>query len=109
MTGIQTRRYPLKLTIPLLLSGIAIAQVAQSPAGQSESEKSPPAPASAQSAPSPEMVLKVTTRLVVVDVVVRDRKEQSVTDLEATDFTLREDGVEQKISAFTFQWSCSTA
>ena len=47
--------------------------------------------------------LRVTTRMVVVDVVAVDKKGQPVNDLEATDFALREDGREQPISTFNFQ------
>lgn len=47
--------------------------------------------------------LRVTTRMVVVDVVAVDKKGQPVNDLEASDFALREDGHEQAISTFNFQ------
>jgi VWFA-related protein len=48
-------------------------------------------------------VFKVKSRLVVVDVVARDKDGHVVTDLEANDFKLTEDGHPQKISVFTFQ------
>lgn len=48
-------------------------------------------------------VLRVTTRMVVVDVVAVDKKGRPVNDLESTDFSLREDGREQPISTFNFQ------
>lgn len=48
-------------------------------------------------------VLRATTRLVVVDVVATDSKGDPVPDLKAEDFTLLEDGKQQKISGFTFQ------
>lgn len=41
--------------------------------------------------------------MVVVDVVASDKKGQAVTDLEASNFSLREDGKEQQISTFNFQ------
>jgi VWFA-related protein len=47
-------------------------------------------------------VLKSITRLVVVDVVATD-KEGAVTDLKQDDFTILEDGKEQKIRVFNFQ------
>src|SRR5215467_2904359 len=101
------KRVFVKLLVSLLLAGTLYAQSAQpSPASPAAAQQdSPSAPASQQAAPgqSPEMVLKVTTRMVVVDVVVRDKKDQGVPDLEATDFIVREDGVEQKVSAFSFQ------
>jgi len=48
-------------------------------------------------------VLKVKSRLVVVDVVARDGKGVPVTDLKQEDFTLVEDGKEQKVRIFSFQ------
>lgn len=63
----------------------------QTPAG------SPPAPSQASEA------LRVSTRLVLVDVVVLDPKGLPVTDLKAEDFSLREEGASQKIKIFTFQ------
>ena len=55
--------------------------------------------------PQPETatVLKVKTRLVVVDVVALDHKGTPVTDLKAEDFSLQEEGSAQKISIFSFQ------
>jgi VWFA-related protein len=47
-------------------------------------------------------VLKSITRLVVVDVVATD-KEGAVADLKQDDFTVLEDGKEQKIRVFNFQ------
>src|SRR5438270_13685600 len=41
------------------------------------------------------------TTLVVVDAIVTDHKGHPLTDLTAADFTVYEDGVEQKISAFS--------
>src|SRR5262249_21126016 len=57
--------------------------------------------------PSPPEVntstLKVQTRLVMVDVVARDKSGKVVTDLQAEDFKLLEDGKPQQISVFVFQ------
>ena len=47
-------------------------------------------------------VLKSITRLVVVDVVATD-KDGAITDLKQDDFTILEDGKEQKIRVFNFQ------
>jgi VWFA-related protein len=63
----------------------------QTPAGN------PPAPSQASE------VLRVSTRLVLVDVVVLDPKGLPVTDLKAEDFSLQEEGASQKIKIFTFQ------
>jgi VWFA-related protein len=49
----------------------------------------------------PIPTLHVTSRLVVLDVVVTDGHGRSVKGLKPTDFTLTEDGVPQKLSGFT--------
>ena len=67
------------------------------------------APTASQAQPQPASqpgtaaVLKVKTRLVIVDVVALDHKGVPVSDLKAEDFTLQEEGNEQKISVFSFQ------
>lgn len=48
-------------------------------------------------------VLRVTTRLVMLDVVATDSHGHAILDLEPTDFTVLEDGKPQKIRAFGFQ------
>jgi hypothetical protein len=72
------------------------APAAPAPAQASEKEQKP--------APVYESatVLKSITRLVVVDVVATG-KEGPVTDLKQDDFTILEDGKEQKIRVFNFQ------
>jgi VWFA-related protein len=62
-----------------------------------------------QPSPNNGGVLRVTTRMVVVDVVAVDKKGQKVNDLEASDFSLREDGREQPISTFNFQHPSASA
>lgn len=47
-------------------------------------------------------VFRSTTRLVIVDVVASDEKGSPVTGLKAEDFTVAEDGQEQKIADFSF-------
>jgi VWFA-related protein len=47
-------------------------------------------------------VFRSTTRLVVVDVVVTDQKGAPVTGLKAEDFTVSENGEEQKLADFSF-------
>jgi VWFA-related protein len=61
-----------------------------------------PAILSAQQAAAdePTITIRTNTRLVVVDVVVTDKKGQPVTGLKADDFTLEENGKKQKISIF---------
>jgi VWFA-related protein len=61
-----------------------------------------PAILSAQQATTdePTITIRTNTRLVIVDVVVTDKKGQPVTGLKADDFTLEENGKKQKISIF---------
>src|SRR5215467_3478635 len=100
----------LRNTISLigLLLAIAIVPVAQqtsSPASE------PPATAAVPQTPAqpqPEnqgtaTVLKVKTRLVIVDVIALDHKGSPVTDLETKDFTLTEEGKQQTIRSFSLQ------
>lgn len=56
-----------------------------------------------QSSQSTPPVLKVKTRMVVVDVVARDAKGKPVTDLKQEDFIVLEEGKEQKVRIFNFQ------
>lgn len=55
---------------------------------------------SAQQAPAdvPSITFRTNTRLVLVDVVVTDKKGQPVAGLKTDDFTLEENGKKQKIS-----------
>ncbi len=47
--------------------------------------------------------LRVTTELVLVNVVVRDKKGNPVPDLKQSDFTIFEDGQKQQIASFDFE------
>ncbi len=53
-----------------------------------------------QAADVPSITIRANTRLVVVDVVVTDKKGQPITGLKPEDFTLEENGKKQKISVF---------
>ena len=61
-----------------------------------------PAMLSAQQAPEevPSITIRANTRLVLVDVVVTDKKGQPVTGLKPESFTVEENGKKQKISVF---------
>jgi VWFA-related protein len=48
----------------------------------------------------PSLSFRASSRLVMVDVVVTDKKGQPVTGLKADDFTLEENGKRQKVSVF---------
>jgi VWFA-related protein len=53
-------------------------------------------------------VVRVTTRLVLVDLVAVDHKGLPLTDLKAEDFSLQEEGSDQKIKVFSFQQPSTT-
>jgi VWFA-related protein len=57
-------------------------------------------PQQAADAQVPPPTLRVTTRLVLVDVVVTDKQGKAVTSLKAEDFSLQENGKAQRISVF---------
>ena len=65
----------------------------------------PPAPAATAAQPPDSSAsiptIHVTSRLVVLDVVVSDGHGRSIKGLKPSDFTLTEDGVLQKLSGFT--------
>jgi VWFA-related protein len=58
---------------------------------------------SAQQAPAeiPGITIRTNTRLVMVDVVVRDKKGQAVLGLKPEDFAVEENGKKQKVATFT--------
>jgi VWFA-related protein len=62
--------------------------------GQSQDKKQ------TQSSSDQEDVIKITSNLVSIDVLVKDKKGKAVTDLKAEDFTVYENGVQQKIEFF---------
>ncbi|HEY2914209.1 MAG TPA: VWA domain-containing protein, partial [Candidatus Angelobacter sp.] len=84
---------------------LAVACLAQqsAPAQPSDAKNAPATAQTQQPAYETSAVLKVKSRLVVVDVVARDSKGVPVTDLKQEDFTVLEDGKEQKLRIFSFQ------
>ena len=85
------KRNFLALVMAMLLSQGAIPLSAQQ-----APQPPPPAPASRGQ-------IRVTTELVLVNVVARDKKGNLVRDLKKEDFTLLEDGKRQEISTFDFE------
>ena len=57
----------------------------------------------AQPIASPGGTIRISTELVLVNVVARDKKGNPIRDLEKGDFTLYEDGKKQEISSFDFE------
>src|SRR5271154_1139994 len=53
--------------------------------------------------PSPGGTIRISTELVLVNVVARDKKGNPIRDLKKEDFTLYEDGKKQDISSFDFE------
>ena len=77
-------------------------------AGQPAAQAQPASPSAGQPAQTPApstpaAVLRVTTRMVVVDVVVTDGSGHPITDLKRDNFEVRENGKPQKIVGFGFQ------
>lgn len=78
----------LKAAASVIALGLALAAFAQQPA-QNDSQT----------------VLRVTSHLVLVSVIVQDKSGNPVTDLKKEDFTLLEHGKEQSISTFALESS----
>ena len=72
---------------------------------QTNSQSQNPGSAAYQS----QSVLRATTRLVILDVVVTDDKGNPVPDLKAEDFTVLEDGKPQQLIDFSFQHPTTSA
>jgi len=60
-------------------------------------------PAAQQQPAQPQYRMRVTSELVLVNVVVRDKKGNLVRDLKKDDFSVAEDGKRQEISTFDFE------
>jgi VWFA-related protein len=72
------------------------------PSFAQQAQPQPPADAQAQTQ-TPRSEIRVTSELVLANVVVRDKKGNLVRDLKKEDFTLFEDGKKQNISTFDFE------
>jgi len=77
----------------VLLAGFPLAVVAQ----QVQT------PASTQTPAQAPQAIRVTTEVVLVNVVARDKKGNLVRDLKRGDFTVLEDGQKQQLSSFDFE------
>lgn len=90
--------------ITLFVLAFSAFTPAQQGASSQDGQKLPTAARSAdQASPNPPAAeLKVTTRMVLVDVVATDNKGVPVPDLKADDFTVQEEGQEQPVGAFSF-------
>ena len=80
------------LIVPPLLAGLAVtAQAAQPPAAN---------PAASDASAQSGTTIRLTTHEVLLDLVVRDKRERLVTDLKAGDVDIYEDGVKQTPKSF---------
>src|SRR5438045_4467241 len=92
-----------KKTIPIWsiekLLSLTVALLLLSVSPPAYSQNSPQAPPAQQ----PQYRMHVTSELVLVNVVVRDKKGNLVRDLKKDDFSVAEDGRRQEISTFDFE------
>src|SRR5512133_3069527 len=77
------KRFVVQITALVLGGGVLAAQQPASPTKE------------------PGLVLRVTTRMVLVDAVILDKEGRPVKGLKAADFTVSEDGVRQRIASFS--------
>jgi VWFA-related protein len=96
---VATRRQIAAIACACLLLQFAALSFGQ-PAPQQQSQQQSEAEAQAK---PPATSIRVTSELVLANVVVRDKKGNLVRDLKKEDFTLFEDGKKQDISTFDFE------
>src|SRR5258708_8761018 len=88
----------------VVMAAILLLNVSFSLLAQDAPQSQPPPPSQQTQQPQqPQYRVRVTSELVLVNVVVRDKKGTLVTDLKKDDFTLLEDGKRQAISTFDFE------
>jgi VWFA-related protein len=86
----MTRTAKKRLLIWLLVMiGVSLQMTAAQSQGNKEAQK------------KQDETVKLETRLVTLDVIVKDKKGKRVTDLKAEDFSVFEDGVAQKVEFFS--------
>jgi VWFA-related protein len=77
------KRFVVQITVPVVLAGALVAQQPTAPAEESG------------------LVVRVTTRMVLVDAVVLDKEGHPVKGLKSGDFTVVEDGIRQSVASFS--------
>ncbi|HKN77431.1 MAG TPA: VWA domain-containing protein [Candidatus Acidoferrum sp.] len=93
---VASRRKIAALACATLLLQFGVPSFAQ------QGQPQPPPPPETQAQP-PKTSIRVTSELVLANVVVRDKKGNLIRDLKKEDFTLFEDGKKQNISTFDFE------
>ena len=91
------------MRLPRKLASILTATVLVFQATALVFAQQPPPPPPVPQAPTNGPRIEVTTELVLVNVVARDKNGNLVQDLKKEDFTLFEDGKKQNISTFDFE------
>ncbi|MDT7541854.1 MAG: hypothetical protein QOE33_1758 [Acidobacteriota bacterium] len=92
----------------ILALSLAAHATAQQPAATRTTQQPPPtAPPQQQAQPAPvavddEEVVRITTNLVQLDLVVTDKSGRQVTDLKAEDFDILQDNRPQQITNFSY-------
>jgi len=82
---------------------LASALAASAAAQQTPQVTQAPPPPPAQKRSEPQFRMRVTTEIVLVNVIARDKKGNLIRDLKQSDFTISEDGQKQQISSFDFE------
>jgi VWFA-related protein len=82
---------------------VAAVVLAWAAAGNLCAQNPPAAPATQQEKEPTGPVLKVSTEIVLVNVVARDRHGNLIKDLKKEDFTVIEDGKKQELASFDFE------
>jgi len=107
MVSLGLRQFPhwalrLIYQAPALVLALALAPSA---IGQAPAPSAPAGPAqrAAAATPAQRPAIRVSTHLVQIDVVVKDKHGDPVTDLTKDDFTLLDEGRPQSISIFSMQ------
>ena len=77
------KRFAVQITVLVVLAGALVAQQPTAPAEESG------------------LVVRVTTRMVLVDAVVLDKEGHPVKGLKSGDFTVVEDGIRQSVASFS--------
>lgn len=97
----------IRLPLVFLVFFLAASAILSSQSGNSNTPATANTGQATQQPGATTPVIRANTRLVMVDVVVRDKKGEFVPDLQASDFKLTEDGKEQAISIFSVQQGSS--
>src|SRR5437016_12076281 len=84
------------------LAALVMAALLLQVAASLSAQQAPQAPALAPP-PANQGRIRVTTELVLVNVVARDKKGNLVRDLKREHFTVLEDGQKQQVSSFDFE------